>query len=64
MNIENFHSMRAYPRMVNKPPSSYCIGATLGGKNTTVDSLRLRQPGRGKNTTGWLSFGAKTEVKI
>ena len=29
MNIENFHSMRAYPRVVNKPSSSYCVGGAL-----------------------------------
>ena len=51
INIGNFHSMRAYPRVVNKPSSSYCVGGALGGKNTTVDSPRLRQPGRGTNTT-------------
>ena len=58
MNIGNFHSMKAYPRVVNKPPSSYCVRGTLGGKNTTDDSPRLHQPGHGKNTTGWLYVGA------
>ena len=51
MNIGNFHSMRPYPHVVNKPSSSYCIGGALGGKNTTVDSPRLGRPGRGTNTT-------------
>ena len=38
INIGNFHSMRAYPRVVNKPPSSYCVAGVLGGRNTMVDS--------------------------
>ena len=51
INVENFHSLRAYMRVVNKPPSSYCVGGAPGGENTTVDSMLIRKRGRGKNIT-------------
>ena len=51
MNIGNFHSLRAYPLVVHKPQSSLCVGRAPCGTSATIDSPRIRQPGRGENAT-------------
>ena len=51
MNIGNFHSLRAYPPVVNKPQSSLYVGRAPCGKSAMIDSPRIRQQGRGKNAT-------------